>query len=133
LTRHLMFPPIIGRNRQSQKCERFFTLSLEEPDHAGELLPAGRPGAVDRGLHHLLQQPPVPREPRQSHAGRRLLRWRPGYHRWEETHQRRHYEKNDAWRTCAKPLNINTRSQSLRYTTTAPASINLTMDMLGSM
>ena len=45
-------------------ANRALASDLEEPDPAGKLLPAGRSGAADRGLRLLLQQPPVPREPR---------------------------------------------------------------------
>src|SRR4051794_792129 len=49
----------------------------EEPHPAGELPPARRPGGTGRGLCGALQSPALPREPRQSHASRRLLRPRP--------------------------------------------------------
>ena len=40
-----------------------------------------------RSLRRPLQQPPLPREPRQSVPGRRLLRPRSGHHRKEKAHQ----------------------------------------------
>ena len=46
----------------------------QKPHPAGKLLPAGRLGGPDRGVHRPLQSPPVSREPRQPDPCRRLLR-----------------------------------------------------------
>ena len=45
----------------------------------GELLPAGRSRSPDRGLRRALQPRALSREPRQSHARRRLLPTRPNH------------------------------------------------------
>ena len=60
----------------------------QEPHPAGKLLPARRSRSPDRGLRRRLQPPPLPREHRQSHPGRRLLRARsnhPGRTRKDQT------------------------------------------------
>jgi putative transposase len=44
--------------------DRALASDAEEPDSAGELLPAGRSGSPDRGLCGRLQPPPLPREHR---------------------------------------------------------------------
>jgi putative transposase len=46
----------------------------QEPHPVGKLLPARRPRSPDRGVRRRLQPPPIPREHRQPHPGRRLLR-----------------------------------------------------------
>src|SRR3954447_16279779 len=57
--------------------DRALASDAEEPDPAGELLPAVGSGSPDRGLCGRLQPPPLSREHQQSNAGRRLLRTRP--------------------------------------------------------
>ena len=57
------------------KIERWH-LTLQEPHPAGELLSARRARGSDRSLRRPLQSPALPREHRQSDAGRRLLRTR---------------------------------------------------------
>ena len=51
----------------------------EEPHPARELLSARRSRSQDRRLRRPLQSPAIPREHRQSHPGRRLLRTRPDH------------------------------------------------------
>ena len=48
--------------------DRALAPDAEEPHPAGELLPARRSRSPDRSLRRPLQPPPLPREPRQSHA-----------------------------------------------------------------
>ena len=48
----------------------------QEPDPAGERLPARRSRKPHRGIRRSLQQPPLPRKPQQRHARRCLLRVR---------------------------------------------------------
>ena len=59
--------------------DRTLASDIEEPYPAGKLLLQGRPRSPDRSLHRALQPSPIPREPRQSHARRRLLRARPDH------------------------------------------------------
>ena len=127
MTRHLVFPPIIGRNRQSQKCERFFTLSQEEPDPAGKLLPAGRPGAADRGFRARLitisgttRAPAISRRPTSTSAVIRSSR--KGYA------SRKTPLKMTLGPHTPSHLTSTTRSQSLPCENTPPDPINLTMD-----
>ena len=54
--------------------DRTLASNAQEPNLAGELLPARRPRGQDRHLRRSLQSSPLSREPGQSHAGRRLLR-----------------------------------------------------------
>ena len=51
----------------------------QEPHPARKLLPARRSRTAGRGLRRALQPCPLPREPRQPDARRRLLRTRPGH------------------------------------------------------
>src|SRR5437773_4479373 len=59
--------------------DRALAPDSQKPHPAGKLLPARRPRNPNRGLRRRLQPPPLPREHRQSHPGRRLLRTRPNH------------------------------------------------------
>ena len=59
--------------------DRALASDVQEPHPAGELLPAGRSRTPDRGLRRATIITPLSREPRQSHARRRLLRTRPDH------------------------------------------------------
>jgi transposase-like protein len=68
--------------------DRALAPDAQEPHPAGKLLPARRSRSPDRGFRRRLQPPPIPREHRQSHPGRRLLRTRanhPGRARKDQT------------------------------------------------
>ncbi len=64
----------------------------EEPHPARELLPAGRSQDRDRALRRLLQSPPLPREPEQSDARRRLLRARRNHLTRKGENQTKHHQ-----------------------------------------
>lgn len=59
--------------------DRAMAPDAEEPHSARKLLPAGRSRQADRRLRRAIQSPALPRKPRQSHPGRRLLRTRPDH------------------------------------------------------
>src|SRR5438876_7674846 len=59
--------------------DRALAPASQKPHPAGKLLPTRRSRNPNRGLRRRLQPPPLPREHRQSHPGRRLLRTRPNH------------------------------------------------------
>ena len=59
--------------------DRALASDAQEPHPARELLSARRSRSADRGLRRSLQPSALPREHRQSHPGRRLLRARPDH------------------------------------------------------
>src|SRR3954464_14550473 len=96
--------------------DRALASDAEEPDPAGELLPAGGSGSQDRGLCGRLQPPPLSREHQQSNPGRRLLRTRPDNPAAERTDQTPDHRPT--------PLAAPTASRVTSSTKGARASLN---------
>src|SRR3954447_26626507 len=93
--------------------DRALASDAEEPDPAGELLPAGGSGSPDRGLCGRLQPPPLSREHQQSNAGRRLLRTRPDNPAAERKDQTPDHRPTPLAAPTASRNVINQRSQGL--------------------
>jgi putative transposase len=90
------------------KIERWHQ-TLKNRILAGELLPARRPRSADRRLRQPLQSPPLPREPRQSHASRCLLRPRPDHPHETGGHQTAYFRTTPLAARQTRCLNTNTR------------------------
>lgn len=76
---------------------------------AGELLPARRSRTADRGLRRALQPPALPREPRQRHTRRRLLRQGTSNHQTKRKDQATDTRTSALATPQARRLNINPR------------------------
>ena len=72
--------------------DRALASDAQEPHPARELLPTGRPRSAHRSLRRALQSPPLPREPAEPDAGRRLLRTRPNHPASTRKDQTRHHQ-----------------------------------------
>jgi hypothetical protein len=72
--------------------DRAMAPDTEEPHPARKPLPARCSRSADRRLRRSLQSPALPREPGQSHTGRRLLRTRPDHPADKRKDQTRNYQ-----------------------------------------
>ena len=82
--------------------DRTMASLIEEPNPARELLSARRSRTCRRRLRRPLQSSPLPREPRQSHASRRLLRTRTAHSGHEKGDQTTHHRSTSTHST-SKP------------------------------
>src|SRR4051794_39614304 len=82
-TRHAAYPRRALSSDDTGE-DRALASDAQEPHPAGELLFARPARGSDRSLRRPLQSPALPREHRQSDAGRRLLRTRSNHPCWKE-------------------------------------------------
>src|SRR6185503_7808864 len=101
--------------------DRTLASLIEKSTPARELLPAWRSRTRHRRLRRPLQSSPLPREPRQPHACRRLLRTRTAHSGHQKGDQAPHHRSTSTPALQSRSLNpTNEPSYLLVHTLTCP-------------